>query len=78
MSNDLIFLGTRSVYNGGNSKNITIPAVVLKELKKEGIDTEKIEEANVYYNKKERNLIVKFVLENLQEQQELSKTINDN
>ena len=69
MFDDLIFLGTRAIYNGGNSKNITVPAAVLKELQKEGIDTEKLEEANVYYNKKDRNLIVHFVLENLQEQQ---------
>ena len=40
----IMFIGTRSVYNGGNSKNITVPKSILKELEKKGIKEDELKE----------------------------------
>lgn len=58
--NKLLFLGTRAVYNGGNSKNITIPKAVFKELEKEGIKENDVKEAEVYYDITQNKLIFDF------------------
>ncbi len=46
----IMFIGTRSVYNGGNSKNITVPKSILKELEKKGIKEEELKEVDIYYD----------------------------
>ncbi len=59
-TNKIIYLGKRSVYNAGNSKNISIPRLVLKELEKLYPEKEEISEADVYFDKETRELILKF------------------
>lgn len=54
---DVLYLGKRSVYNAGNSKNISVPRAVLKELEKEN---DSIAEADVFYNKKTKELTIRF------------------
>ncbi len=54
---DILYLGKRSVYNAGNSKNISVPRTVLKELEK---DNKKIREADVFYNKKTKVITIHF------------------
>ncbi len=56
-SDKVIYLGKRSVYNGGNSKNISVPRLVIKELEKNNL---KISEADVYYDKENKELTLKF------------------
>ncbi len=55
-----MFIGTRSIYNGGNSKNITIPKAILKELEKKGLKEEEIKEADIYYERDKLEIIIKF------------------
>ncbi len=43
-----MFIGTRAIYNGGNSKNITVPKAILKELERKGFKEEDIKEADIY------------------------------
>lgn len=64
-----MFIGTRAVYNGGNSKNITIPKAILKELEKKGVKEEDIKEADIYYDREKREMLVAFnVIVNEQQQ----------
>jgi len=55
-----MFIGTRAVYNGGNSKNITVPKAILKELKKNGLKEEEIKEVNIYYDIEKKEMIINF------------------
>ena len=58
MSN--MFIGTRAVYNGGNSKNIPFPKSILKELEKKGVKEEDIKEADIYYDRDKGEMLVAF------------------
>jgi len=55
-----MFIGTRAIYNGGNSKNITIPKAILKELEKKGLREEEIKEADIYYERDKCEIIICF------------------
>ncbi len=55
-----MFIGTRAVYNGGNSKNITVPKPILKELERNGIKEEEIKEVDIYYDRTKYEMIIKF------------------
>ncbi len=55
----LMYLGKRAVYTAGNSRTMTIPKPVLDELEK-GKDFKEIEEVEVYYNREEKALVIKF------------------
>lgn len=55
-----MFIGTRAVYNGGNSKNITVPKAILKELEKNGIREEGMKEVNIYFDIERKEMIVSF------------------
>ena len=56
-----MFIGTRAVYNGGNSKNITIPKSILKELEKNGLKEEEIKEVDIYYDREKKEMTVSFI-----------------
>jgi putative transposon-encoded protein len=59
----ILYLGKRSVYNAGNSKNISIPKIVLKDLsKKENFKIKELDitEVEVYFNRREKEMILKF------------------
>ncbi len=51
---------TRAVYNGGNSKNITVPKPILKELERKGLKEDEIKEADIYYDRDKGEMIVDF------------------
>ncbi len=55
-----MFIGTRAVYNGGNSKNITVPKPILKELEKNGIKEEELKEVDIYYDRTKFEMVIKF------------------
>ena len=55
-----MFIGTRAVYNGGNSKNITVPKPILKELERKGLKEDEIKEADIYYDRDKGEMIVDF------------------
>ena len=55
-----MFIGTRAVYNGGNSKNITVPKSILKELERKGVKEEDIKEADIYYDRENLKMIISF------------------
>ncbi len=55
-----MFIGTRSIYNGGNSKNITVPKAVLKELERKGLTEEDIKEADIYYDRDKGEMTIDF------------------
>lgn len=57
-----MFIGTRAVYNGGNSKNITVPKPILKELEKKGLKEEDIKEVDIYYDRDKKEMTVSFVV----------------
>ena len=57
-----MFIGTRAVYNGGNSKNITVPKPILKELEKKGVKEEDIKEVDIYYDRDKKEMTVSFVV----------------
>ncbi len=57
-----MFIGTRAVYNGGNSKNITVPKSILKELEKKGLKQEEIKEVDIYYDRDKKEMTVSFVV----------------
>ncbi len=56
----IMFIGTRSVYNGGNSKNITVPKSILKELEKKGIKEEELKEVDIYYDRVKGEMLISF------------------
>lgn len=55
-----MFIGTRAVYNGGNSKNITVPKAILKELERKGVKEEDITEADIYYDREKIEMTISF------------------
>jgi hypothetical protein len=55
-----MFIGRRSVYNGGNSKNITVPKSILKELEKKGIKEEELKEVDIYYDRVKGEMLISF------------------
>lgn len=55
-----MFIGTRAVYNGGNSKNITVPKSILKELEKNGLKEEEIKEVDIYYDRDKFEMTIDF------------------
>ena len=55
-----MFIGTRAVYNGGNSKNITVPKPILKELERKGLKEEDIKEADIYYDRETVEMTINF------------------
>ena len=55
-----MFIGTRAIYNGGNSKNITVPKAILKELERKGLKEEDIKEADIYYDRKTVEMTINF------------------
>ncbi len=55
-----MFIGSRAVYNGGNSKNITVPKPILKELEKNGLKEEDIKEVDIYYDRERKEMIISF------------------
>ena len=57
-----MFIGTRAVYNGGNSKNITVPKAILKEKKKKGVKEEDIKEVDIYYDRDKKEMTVSFIV----------------
>ena len=57
-----MFIGTRAVYNGGNSKNITVPKSILKELEKKGLKQEEIKEVDIYYDRNKKEMTVSFIV----------------
>lgn len=57
-----MFIGTRAVYNGGNSKNITVPKPILKELEKKGLKQEEIKEVDIYYDRDKKEMTVSFIV----------------
>ncbi len=57
-----MFIGTRAVYNGGNSKNITVPKPILKELEKKGLKEEDIKEVDIYYDRDKKETTVSFIV----------------
>lgn len=57
-----MFIGTRAVYNGGNSKNITVPKSILKELEKKGLKQEEIKEVDIYYDRDKKEMTVSFIV----------------
>ena len=57
-----MFIGTRAVYNGGNSKNITLPKPILKELEKKGLKEEDMKEVDIYYDRDKKEMTVSFVV----------------
>ena len=57
-----MFIGTRAVYNGGNSKNITVPKSILKELEKKGLKQEEIKEVDIYYDREKKEMTVSFIV----------------
>ncbi len=62
-----MFIGTRAIYNGGNSKNITVPKAILKELERKGLKEEDIKEADIYYDRETVEMTINFsVLDNEQ------------
>ncbi len=56
----IMFIGTRSVYNGGNSKNITVPKSILKELEKKGIKEDELKEVDIYYDRVKGEMLISF------------------
>ncbi len=56
----IMFIGRRSVYNGGNSKNITVPKSILKELEKKGIKEEELKEVDIYYDRVKGEMLISF------------------
>lgn len=57
-----MFIGTIAVYNGGNSKNITVPKPILKELEKKGLKQEEIKEVDIYYDRDKKEMTVSFIV----------------
>ena len=55
-----MFIGTRAIYNGGNSKNITVPKAILKELERKGLKEEDIKEADIYYDRETVEMTINF------------------
>ncbi len=55
-----MFIGTRAIYNGGNSKNITVPKPILKELERKGIKEEDVKEADIYYDRDKAEMTINF------------------
>ena len=56
----IMFIGTMSVYNGGNSKNITVPKSILKELEKKGIKEDELKEVDIYYDRVKGEMLISF------------------
>ena len=57
-----MFIGTRAVYNGGNSKNVTVPKPILKELEKNGFKEEEIKEVDIYYDRDKFEMTINFIV----------------
>lgn len=59
---EFMYLGKRSVYTSGNSKHISIPRPVLKELAEKNF--KEVEEVEVFYNRETREVMLKFLKDN--------------
>ncbi|WP_319372199.1 hypothetical protein [uncultured Ilyobacter sp.] len=51
----ILFLGERKIFNTGNSKGITIPNAIIKEIEKDHL----FEIVDVYYNDETKEIVLK-------------------
>ncbi|WP_321328433.1 hypothetical protein [uncultured Ilyobacter sp.] len=51
----ILFLGERKIFNTGNSKGITIPNAVIKEIEKDHV----FEIVDVFYNSKTKEIVLR-------------------
>lgn len=61
MKAEIMYLGRRKIYSSGNSKHISIPKGILKELEG-GEKNVNVEEAELFYNREKGEILVKFIL----------------
>ena len=60
MNTDFMYIGRRKVYTSGNSKHLSIPKHILREVE-EDLTYKLIEEVELYYDKENKEMIIKFI-----------------
>lgn len=61
MNAEIMYLGRRKIYSSGNSRHISIPKGILKELEG-GEKSVIVEEAELFYNREKGEILVKFII----------------
>lgn len=61
MNAEIMYLGRRKIYSSGNSRHISIPKGILKELEG-GEKNVIVEEAELFYNREKGEMLVKFII----------------
>lgn len=61
MNAEIMYLGRRKIYSSGNSRHISIPKGILRELEG-GEKNVIVEEAELFYNREKGEILVKFII----------------
>lgn len=61
MNAEIMYLGRRKIYSSGNSRHISIPKGILRELEG-GEKNVIVEEAELFYNREKGEMLVKFII----------------
>ena len=61
MNAEIMYLGRRKIYSSGNSRHISIPKGILRELEG-GEKNVIVEEAELFYNREKGEILLKFII----------------